>query len=45
MPTKEDLSPGYVGDPADATPEEGILCLDAYAKWIAEVADKYLFDM
>lgn len=45
MPTKEDTSPGYVGDPADATAEEGILCYDAYAKWIAAVADKYLFDM
>ncbi len=45
MPTKEDKSPGYIGDPADATPEEGILCYDAYAKWIAECADKYLFDM
>lgn len=45
MPTREDTCPGYVGDPADATAEEGILCFDAYAKWIAEVADKYLFDM
>ncbi len=45
MPTKEDTCPGYVGDPADATPEEGILCYNAYAKWIAAVADKYLFDM
>ena len=43
MPVKEDRSPGYIGDPADATPEEGILCYDAYAKWIAQVADKYLF--
>jgi len=45
MPTKPDTSPGYVGDPADATPEEGILCYDAYAEWIAKCADKYLFDM
>lgn len=43
MPVKEDESPGYIGDPADATAEEGILCYDAYAKWIAQVADKYLF--
>jgi hypothetical protein len=42
-PVCEDKSPGYIGDPADATPEEGILCYDAYAKWIAQVADKYLF--
>lgn len=43
VPVKEDKSPGYIGDPADATAEEGILCYDAYAKWIAQVADKYLF--
>lgn len=39
----QDNSPGYIGDPADATPEEGIVCLEAYAQWIAQVADKYLF--
>lgn len=39
----KDNSPGYIGDPADATAEEGIVCLEAYAKWIAQVADKYLF--
>ena len=39
----EDNSPGYTGDPGDATIEEGILCYEAYAKWIAAVADKYLF--
>lgn len=38
-----DHSPGYIGDPADATPEEGIVCLEQYAKWIAQVAEKYLF--
>ena len=43
VPAYEDNSPGYIGDPADATAEEGILCYDAYAKWIAQVADKYLF--
>ena len=43
VPAYEDNSPGYIGDPADANPEEGILCYDAYAKWIAQVADKYLF--
>ena len=39
----KDDSPGYIGNPADATPEEGRVCLEAYAKWIAQVADKYLF--
>lgn len=43
MPVKEDASPGYIGDPKDATAEEGILCYDAYAKWIAEVVQKYFF--
>lgn len=43
MPVTEDQSPGYIGDPADATPEEGYLCYEAYAKWIAQAADKYLF--
>lgn len=38
-----DHSPGYIGDPADANAEEGIVCMEAYAKWIAQVADKYLF--
>ncbi len=38
-----DHSPGYIGDPADATPAEGIVCLEQYAKWIAQVAEKYLF--
>ncbi len=38
-----DNSPGYIGDPADATAEEGIVCLKQYGKWIAQVADKYLF--
>lgn len=38
-----DESPSYTGDPADATAEEGILCLEQYAKWIAQVADKYLY--
>ena len=38
-----DHSPGYIGDPADATAEEGIVCLEQYAKWIAQVAEKYLF--
>ena len=42
-PTQEDKSPGYIGNPADATPEEGELCYEAYAKWIAQIADKYLF--
>jgi creatinine amidohydrolase len=45
MPTGADTSPGYVGDPADADAEEGILCYDAYASWVAGCADKYLFDM
>ena len=43
VPAYADNSPGYIGDPADATAEEGVLCYDAYAKWIAQVADKYLF--
>ncbi len=43
MPVREDKSPGYIGNPADATPDEGIVCYDAYANWIAQVADKYLF--
>ena len=38
-----DHSPGYIGDPADATAEEGIVCLEQYAKWIAQAAEKYLF--
>lgn len=38
-----DNSPGYIGDPADATAEEGVVCFRAYAKWIAQAADKYLF--
>lgn len=42
-PVTEDKSPGYIGDPADATAEEGYLCYEAYGKWIAQVADKYLF--
>ena len=44
VPVKEDKSPGYIGNPADAVAEEGFVCLEAYAKWIAEVADKYLFE-
>ena len=44
VPVKTDRSPGYIGDPADANAEEGILCYDAYAKWIAQVAEKYLFN-
>lgn len=39
----KDDSPGYIGDPADAIPEEGIVCYKAYANWIAQAADKYLF--
>lgn len=38
-----DHSPGYIGNPADATAEEGYVCMEAYGKWIAQVADKYLF--
>ena len=44
MPVYKDYSPGYIGNPADAIAEEGFVCLEAYAKWIAEVADKYLFE-
>jgi len=43
VPAYADNSPGYIGDPADATVEEGIVCLQQYGKWIAQVADKYLF--
>lgn len=43
LPVKEDKSPGYIGNPADATVEEGILCYDAYAKWIAKVVQKYFY--
>lgn len=42
-PRYPDCSPGYIGDPADANAEEGIVCYEQYAKWIAQVADKYLF--
>ena len=44
VPVKEDKSPGYIGNPADATVEVGEKCYEAYAQWIAQVADKYLYN-
>jgi len=38
-----DNSPGFIGDPSDATVDEGVVCYEQYAKWIAQCADKYLF--
>lgn len=43
FPVKEDKSPGYVGDPASATAEEGEACYDAYATWMAKVIKKYFY--
>ena len=41
LPVREDESPGYVGDPADATAEEGETCYGLYAEWTAKVVYKY----
>ena len=41
MPVREDLSPGFIGDPADATIENGNICLDKYAAWTADIVYKY----
>ncbi|MDR1061091.1 MAG: creatininase family protein [Clostridiales bacterium] len=38
---RKDDSPGYVGDPADATAEAGNTCYDLYANWTADVVCKY----
>ena len=40
-PVEEDLSPGYVGDPFDATVEEGEKCYELYADWTVDVVMKY----
>ena len=37
----EDKTPGYVGDPADATVEAGEKCFELYSDWTAEVVCKY----
>jgi len=41
LPIREDDSPGYVGDPADATAEEGEICYELYAEWTAKIVYKY----
>lgn len=43
FPVEEDKCPGYVGDPAAATIEEGLACYDAYADWMARVIRKYFY--
>ena len=40
-PVREDDSPGFVGNPADATPENGNICIDKYAEWTADIVCKY----
>jgi len=40
-PVSEDESPGFVGNPADAVSENGNICFDKYAGWIADVVCKY----
>ena len=41
MPVREDDSAGFVGDPADATIENGNICYEKYSEWIADVVMKY----
>ena len=41
MPLGEDKSPGFVGNPKDATIENGNICFDKYAEWIADIVCKY----
>ena len=40
-PVREDDSPGFVGNPADATRENGEICYDKYAEWTADIVCKY----
>ncbi|MDR2932718.1 MAG: creatininase family protein, partial [Oscillospiraceae bacterium] len=40
-PAQPDRSPGFIGDPADATAESGETCYDLYAEWTANVVCKY----
>ena len=40
-PVCEDFSPGFIGDPADATIENGNICYDKYAAWTADIVCKY----
>ena len=40
-PVKEDHSPGYGGEPAKATAENGDYYLDVCARWMADVVLKY----
>ena len=40
-PVKEDDSPGFVGNPKDATRENGDICFDKYSEWIADIVCKY----
>lgn len=41
-PVRKDVTPGYIGNPSDATAETGIKCYEAYGAWIAKVVQKYL---
>ena len=38
---EEDKTPGYVGDPADATVESGETCFELYSEWTSDVVCKY----
>ena len=40
-PVREDDGPGFVGDPGDATAENGHICFEKYAEWIADIVCKY----
>ena len=40
-PVREDDSSGFVGNPADATSENGNICFDKYAEWTADIVCKY----
>lgn len=40
-PVGEDKSPGFLGDPADATAQTGEKLIDLYANWTADVVCKY----
>jgi len=40
-PIREDGGTGFVGDPEDATAENGEICFEKYAGWIADVVKKY----
>jgi len=41
MPVSKDDSPGFVGNPEDAVAENGEICFDKYAGWIADIVCKY----